>query len=791
MKISENWLKEWVATETSTEQLMSELTMLGLEVDGVEPAGGDFSGVVVAEIVACEKHPDADKLKVCQVDAGDETLQIVCGAPNARVGLKTALSKIGAVLPGNFKIKKSKLRGVESHGMLCSEVELGISQESDGIIELAADAPIGTDVGEFLALNDQIIDIDLTPNRADCFCMRGVARDVATLNNLTVNFPTIVEQEVTIDDQVKVVMQATKQCPKYGSRVIKGIDNSKSSPTWLKEKLRRSGIRSIHPVVDVTNFVMLELGQPMHAFDRAKIDGDIVVRMAKDKESMVLLDGSTAELTSEFLLIADQNKALAVAGVIGGQDSGVSSDTQDIVLESAYFDPATIMGKSRKLGVHTESGMRFERGVDWGLQVDALHRASELIVAICGGSVAPINMTEVAEDLPQQHKIILTEDKLVRVLGFAVDTARVTQIFNTLGFTTTYQDSSWQVVSPTWRFDMAIAEDLIEEVVRVVGYDQMPSHRLHSTDAIRVIPEAIKHTHVIKTQLSNLAYQEVINYSFVAEKQLVDLKLAEHAFALANPLNKDMAVMRTHLLPGILANIKSNLARQEYDLALFEMGKVFSVADDITQIDELILAKTGLETPEQWSVNSTKVDFYDIKGDVEYMLSSAAESIDYVVSKHQFLHPGRQAEVMMAGQRIGYLGQVHPSICQMLKIKQDVYIANLDVKSMQNITLPEWHSISKFPKVRRDLSIILKDEITWDQVSRAVNDCLGESQELLNSLRLFDVYKGENIESGYKSLAMAMIFQEKNRTLEDKDVDKLVSKAVSFLAEQFNAEVRT
>ncbi len=791
MKISENWLKEWVATDTSTEQLMAELTMLGLEVDGVEPAGGDFSGVVVAEITACEKHPDADKLKVCEVNAGDETLQIVCGAPNARPGLKTALSKIGAVLPGNFKIKKSKLRGVESNGMLCSEVELGISQESDGIIELAADAPVGADVSDYLSLDDQIIDIDLTPNRADCFCMRGVARDVATLNNLSVNYPTIVEQENRIDDIVKVDLQAAQQCPKYGSRVIKGIDNQKTSPTWLKEKLRRSGIRSIHPVVDVTNYVMLELGQPMHAFDLAKIDGDIVVRMANDKEPLVLLDGSKVELTPEFLLIADQSKALAVAGVIGGQDSGVAAATQDIVLESAYFDPATIMGKSRKLGVHTESGMRFERGVDWDLQADALHRATELIVEICGGKVAPINMTVLPENLPKHHKIMLTADKLVRVLGFKVDDDRVTQIFNTLGFETTFQNNSWHVVTPSWRFDMAIAEDLIEEVVRVVGYDLMPSHRLHSTDAIRVIPEAIKHSNEIKTQLSDLAYQEVINYSFVAEKQLSDLNLDTHAFSLANPLNKEMAVMRTHLLPGILANIKSNLARQEHDLALFEMGKVFAVDEEIVQTDQLILAKTGLSTPEQWSGSSNKVDFYDIKGDVELLLSGAEESIAFSASAYDYLHPGRQAEVKLGSHSVGCLGQVHPSVCQKLKIKQDVYIANLDVKAIQNVLIPDWQAVSKFPKVRRDLSIILKDEITWTQVSQAVKSCLGDHEVLLNSLRLFDVYKGDNIESGYKSLAMAMIFQEKNRTLEDKDVDKLVSKAVSFLAEQFNAEVRT
>lgn len=791
MKVSESWLKEWVKVDASTAQLMSELTMLGLEVDGVEPAAGEFSGVVVAEIMSCEKHPDADKLKVCRVNAGDEELQIVCGAPNARTGLKTALSKIGAVLPGDFKIKKSKLRGVESHGMLCSEVELGISQESDGIIEFADDAPVGTAVQDYLKLNDQIIDIDLTPNRADCFCMRGVARDVATLHDIEIKEPAIESVSATIDDQVSVQIKAEQQCPKYGSRVIKGIDNSQVSPTWLKEKLRRAGIRSIHPVVDVTNYVMLELGQPMHAFDKAQISGDIIVRMAEDKEALVLLDGADAALTPEFLLIADEDKPLAVAGVIGGLDSGVTHETRDIVLESAYFDPATIMGKSRKLGVHTESSMRFERGVDWNIQEVALHRATALIMEICGGKAGPINMVEVQSHLPKQQDIVLTEEKLNRVLGFSVESEKVTQIFKSLGFETNFKNNQWQVVSPTWRFDMSIAEDLIEEVVRVIGYDQMPAHRLHSTDAIRVIPEAVKHTQAIKNQLSDLGYQEVINYSFVAQKQLENLGLVKHVYALANPLNNDMSVMRTHLLPGILANIKSNLARQEQDLALFEMGKVFENDGEITQVDTLMMAKTGLNVPEQWGVSTQKVDFFDVKGDVEQLLCQAKGVLTFTQSAHEFLHPGRQADVKVDGNTIGCLGQVHPALCQKMKIKQDVYVANFVVSDIQLVTVPHWQAVSKFPKIRRDLSILVSEEYSWKEVSTAVQRSLGEESHLLVDLHLFDVYKGEHIEKGYKSLAMALIFQEKNRTLEDKEVDKLVSKAVSFLAEQFNAEVRT
>ncbi len=791
MKFSENWLKEWVNYDLTTAQIMAQLTMLGLEVDGVESAAGEFTGVVVAEIMSCEKHPDADKLKVCEVNAGNETLQIVCGAPNARAGLKTALSKIGAVLPGNFKIKKSKLRGVESQGMLCSEVELGISQESDGIIEFAADAPVGVDVREYLTLNDQVIDIDLTPNRADCFCLRGIAREVATLNHLAIDAPEINSAEVTLNDIIQVKLEAAAQCPIYGSRVIKGIDSSKPTPLWMKEKLRRSGIKSIHPVVDVTNYVMLELGQPMHAFDAAQIDGGIVVRMAHEGEEITLLDQSEAKLTAEFLVIADHSKTLAVAGVIGGLNSGVNDQTQNIVLESAYFDPATIMGKSRKLGVHTESGLRFERGVDWDLQTMALERATALITDICGGQVAPIQIERDEQHIPKQQHIELSVNRLYQVLGFEVDPEQVTQIFKHLGLDTAFAEGMWSVTSPSWRFDLAIAEDLIEEVVRVVGYDQMPAHRLLSTDAISVIPEQLRQARFLKQQLTDLSYQEVVNYSFVGERQLVDLGLDADAFGLANPLNKDMAVMRTHLLPGVLANIKANLARQTQDLALFEMGKVFRRADQIEQHDVLLLAKTGQQAPEQWSVNNQKVDFFTLKGDVETVLSTTGSALEFSASSQAYLHPGRQAEIKLDQTTVGYLGQVHPSICQKMKIKQEVYVAELLVAPIQTVQLPAWHSVSKFPHVRRDLSIVIADSVSWSAVKEAVQTSLDDDQALLDNLCLFDVYKGDNIEKGYKSLAMAMIFQEKNRTLEDKEVDKLVSKAVSFLAEQLNAEIRS
>lgn len=789
MKISENWLNEWVKNDLTTDELMAQLTMLGLEVDGVEPAADEFSNVVVAEIISCEKHPDADKLKVCQVNAGSETVQIVCGAPNARAGLKTALSQIGAVLPGNFKIKKSKLRGVESHGMLCSGVELGISQESDGIIELPVDAPVGTDVAEYLQTADQIIDIDLTPNRADCFCISGVAREVAAMNGLAQTPPQIDVVKESITDQVNVQMQAVEHCPIYISRVIKCINNHASTPLWMIEKLRRTGVKSIHPVVDVTNYVMMEMGQPMHAFDKSSIEGDLIVRMAKKDEPMVLLDESEAKLDEKFILIADEKKALAVAGVMGGLESGVTSETKDIVLESAYFDPATIMGKSRKLGVHTESALRFERGVDVALQAKAMERATQLIVEICGGEVAPMNKNIEEVHIPASQTITLTSEKLKRVLGFDVADERVTSIFEGLGLTTVYKNDTWTVKTPSWRFDLAIAEDLVEEVVRVVGYDQMPALRLHSTDAVRVIPEQIRQDKQIKLQLADMGYQEVINYAFVPEKQLQDLGAAEGGIALANPLNKDMAVMRTQLLGGVLQNIKANMARQNSDLSLFEMGKVFVEKKGIQQKDYLLMARCGVNLPEQWGEATRKVDFYDMKGEVESLLGKTA--LTFEVSGEKYLHPGRQAQVVSGGEVLGHIGQVHPSLCQKLKIKQDVLVAVFDVASIQKIDLPCWEAVSKFPSVRRDLSIMVKESVSWADVKSAVTQALGSDVDLMKDLSLFDVYQGEHIENGCKSLAMALIFQEKNRTLEDKEVDNMLSKAVSYLTEHLNAELRT
>ncbi|WP_395376545.1 phenylalanine--tRNA ligase subunit beta [Marinicella sp. W31] len=794
MKFSEKWLREWVQPEVDSNTLVEQLTMLGLEVDEVEPAAGVFSKIVVGEIVAAEKHPDADKLKVCTVDTGTERLQIVCGAPNARVGLKAPLALIGAVLPGDFKIKKSKLRGVESNGMLCSEKELGLSEESDGLMELNSDAENGLDVRDLLQLDDVIIDVDLTPNRADCFCIRGVAREVAAAYQLPLQEPEAAAIPAVHDQRMKVSMQALQQCPRYISRVITGIDNNVRTPLWMVEKLRRSGIRSIHPVVDVTNYVMLELGQPMHAFDKDSIDGQIVVRMAHKDEKIQLLDQQEVTVDERYLMIADDSRPLAIAGIMGGFGSGVTEETKDIVLESAYFDPATIMGKSRELGVHTDSSMRFERGVDPELQVIAIERATQLILDVCGGSAGPVSEELHAEHMPTRDKIELTEQTLQRILGFAVESDRVEQILAGLGMQPKSTATGWQVQAPGWRFDIAIAEDLVEEVVRVLGYDAMPQIPLQSSEDIRIIPERVRQDDGIHSQLHQLGYQEVINYAFVAEKSLQQLDAADGAIALANPLSQDMAVMRTTLLPGMLANVKHNLDRQYLDLCFYEKGVVFaSKGEDIEENELLLLARCGRRFPEQWSHDDAAVDFFDMKGDVENLLAGA--DLSFSVSEHSFLHPGRQSAVHVKHadvgiENAGWIGQLHPNVANKLKLRKDLLLAQLDMDVVRQQALPQWQSISKYPMMRRDLSVVLKEEVIWREIKQGIEAAVNDSGQSLIDVVLFDIYRGENIETGYKSLAIGMIFQEKNRTLEDKEVDKMVSKAVSFLSTKLNAEIR-
>ena len=791
MKISENWLREWVNPQISTEELNEQLTMLGLEVDDVMPASGEFTQIVVGEIESIEKHPDADKLNVCQVNAGlEDKLQIVCGAPNARAGLKAPLALIGAVLPGNFKIKKSKLRGVESHGMLCSSVELGLSDDHSGLLELPEDAPVGKDIREYLKLNDTIIDVDLTPNRADCFCIKGIANDIACANELTLNYPEINEVPATHDEVIEVDLIAEKECPRYLCRVINGIDNTKTTPMWMQEKLRRSGIRSIHPVVDVTNYVMLELGQPMHGFDKAQINGSIIVKMANKGEKVTLLDGKEITLDDSYLMIADEKRHLAIAGVMGGLDSGVSENTTDIVLESAYFNPATIMGKSRDIGIHTESALRFERGVDPYLQQQAMQRATELIKQICGGEAGPIQEANSQQYIPQKDKIKLSKTKLRNILGFEVENDKVTKILQGLSMQVEFDSENWTVIPPSNRFDIEIAEDLVEEIVRMVGYDNMPSVDLITENNILLLPEEKITKNRVRTQLNQLGYQEAITYSFISEKQLQNYGFAENSIPLKNPLTEEFAIMRTSLLPGIMETANYNLRRQNSNVKLFETGNVFHTdkQSNVIENDMLVAVNIGNRYTENWGFDTkSNVDFFDIKADLENILDNTKSEYAFTKSEHSFLHPGRQANVIIDNKNIGWVGQIHPEICRLIGIKKEVYAFEIKVNDILNTRLPSYKDISKFPSVRRDIALVAGNDISYQQIKDIILDELGD--ELVKTF-VFDEYKGENIDSTSRSLAIGLILQKENATFEDKEVDKLMAKMLSSISTKLNIEIR-
>ncbi len=794
MKFSENWLREWVNPSLSTHDLSEQLSMAGLEVDGVEAVAGDFSGVVVGEVVECGQHPNADKLRVTKINVGaDELLDIVCGAPNCRLGIKVAVAVVGAVLPGDFKIKKAKLRGEPSFGMLCSFSELGINDDHDGIIELPDDAPIGDDIRDYLGLNDSAIEIDLTPNRADCLSLRGIAREVGVLNNLDVTSPDVVAVEGTIDDVVGVTLTHGEGCPRYLARVIKNVDVSKASPLWLTEKLRRSGIRSIDPIVDVTNYVLLELGHPMHAFDLAAIKGDINVRLANENEELVLLDESNVKLNADTMVIADDEKALAIAGIFGGLHSGVTKASKDILLESAFFAPDAIAGKARQYGLHTDASHRYERGVDSELQATAMERATALILSICGGDAGPVTEQVHAGLLPKSKQVVLRQSRLHRVVGQSYDVDTVTNCLTRLGMDVTFSNNEWTVVAPSYRFDIKIEEDLIEEVVRVCGYNNVPNiaplAQLKMTDA----SEAVRSTQSIKSLLLAKGYQEAITYSFVDPKIQSALFPDIKGFVLPHPISSDMSVMRVSLWPGLLGVTSYNQKRQQSRIRLFETGLRFvpdeSQPQGVLQQNVLAGVIAGNHADTNWNSDDRAVDFFDAKADVEALLKGTdkVNDIDFVRAEHSALHPGMSAKVMLEGKEIGWLGAIHPEFTKLLGVSGRVFVYELTLDGLKGRNLPSAQGVSRYPANRRDIALVVKNTVqTGDLLSFIRN--LGVNQ--LVGLNLFDVYTGEGIEPGFKSLALSLILQDVDKTLEDSEIQNAVDKIISGLASEFNASLR-
>ncbi|WP_243049625.1 phenylalanine--tRNA ligase subunit beta [Dyella sp. RRB7] len=809
MKFSENWLRELVEIDADRAVLAHALTMAGLEVEELTPLGEGLDGVVVAEIIGAEKHPEADRLQVCKVDAGQgEPLQIVCGAPNARVGIKVPLATVGATLPGGINIKAAKLRGVESFGMLCSAKELGIDADASGLLELPADAPVGQPLAAYLGLPDASIELKLTPNRPDCLGLFGLAHDVAALFGSHVKTGEQVAAPVSSEARRGIRLEAGVDAPRYLGRIVEGIDPKARTPLWLAERLRRAGLRPISAVVDITNYVMLELGQPLHAFDNTKLNGDIVVRHARAGETLKLLDGSEAKLDEGFLLIADEQNGLAVAGVMGGFDSRVTDDTHDVFLEAAHFAPAAIMGRARKLGMHTDASHRFERGVDPALPRRALERATELLLSIAGGKAGPVLVAENLADLPKPATVTLRRARLKRVLGVDVADAEVARIFTALGMQVVPQADGWQVTAPSSRFDIEREEDLIEEVARIHGYDNIPTHTPAGALTLAVEPEGRLNELAVREQLAARGYYEAVNLAFVGNDLLQRWGMTEQLVPLANPLSADLAVMRPSLLPGLIVALSHNRARQQERVRLFELGRVFGSGGSLreepaihgrtpqqaapapVETPSLALVACGTAHAEQWGEVARTLDFHDLKGDLDALIAWGGEPQRWAVHADDlpaWLHPGRGARVTRDGVTVGYLGALHPQLAKALDLGADVHVLELELEPVLGRRLPKAQPVPRFPSVRRDIAVDVPEEVSWSQIEQAVRQALGGQ---LKELRLFDRYSGKGVEAGRKSLAMGLILQDASRTLTDDDADRNIREAVAALETACKARLR-
>ena len=791
MKISENWLRTWVNPAIDSDTLSDQLTMLGLEVDDLSPAAKPFTGVVVGEVLTVVQHPDADRLRVTTVNIGSgEPLQIVCGAPNVRVGMKAPVATIGAVLPGDFKIKKGKLRGVESQGMLCGASEIDLEDKIDGLLELPAAAPVGVNVREYLDLDDNVIDISITPNRGDCFSIRGIAREIGVINQLPVTAPLITEVAATITDEKKVVVE-TDGCPRYLGRVIKNVNTKAPTPEWMERALARAGIRQHSILVDITNYVLMELGQPLHAFDGGKVEGSVRVRQATAAEKLTLLNEQEVELSENVMVIADDQKALAIAGIMGGLSSAVSDDTTEIFLESAFFDQLYIAGRARSFGLHTDASQRYERGVDFELPMTAMHRASQLIADLAGGEFGPITVAEKVELLPKREAIELNQAQVDQLLGYKVESAFITDALMRLGCNVTVKaEGEWTVVPPSHRFDMAIYQDLIEEVARIHGYDNIQISLPVIDVKLAKYQDQFELVQLRQTAVT-LGYQEAISFSFADAKLEKQLNPQVQPLALANPISSDLAVMRSTLLSSLIPCVQYNVNRQQNRVHFYELGLRFDYQGansihDLKQIPTFALVATGSRTTESWHGKAQPMDFFDFKGDVEEILNSARLNVEYVRSERTWLHPGQSAEILVNGQSIGYFGRLHPSLEDELDLAT-TWVAELDQSAVLQTYVSNFTELSRFPSVRRDIALLISDKINVSEIQQLIEKTGGE---LLDAVWLFDVYTGQGVEEGKRSLAFAIQWQHPTRTLEDAEIKTGMDNILQVLENTYQATLR-
>ncbi|ATJ82905.1 phenylalanine--tRNA ligase subunit beta [Halomonas beimenensis] len=792
MKFSEQWLREWVSPALATQALADQITMAGLEVDAIEPVAAAFDGVVVAEVVAKAPHPDADKLNVCQVeDASGERVQVVCGAPNVAEGQKVPFARVGAVLPGDFKIKKAKLRGVESRGMICSASELGLEEEaSAGILVLPADAPVGEDVRAYLGLDDHTIEVDLTPNRGDCLSVKGLAREVGVLNRLPVEGPAIAPVAPVHDETFPVRVEDAAGCPRYLGRLIKGVDVTAETPLWMVERLRRGGIRAIDPVVDVTNYVMLELGQPLHAFDRGNLNGAVVVREVREGERLVLLDGQEVTLSDGTLIIADERAPLAIAGVMGGEHSGVGPETRDIFLEAAHFSPLAVAGQARSYGLHTDASHRFERGVDPALAREAAERATALLLEIVGGEPGPLVEVADVDRLPGDREVLLRRARLDQALDKALPGDEVAEILERLGLAVDAVADGWHARVPSWRFDLAIEEDLIEEVARIHGYNRLPVRRPAARLALKPDHEASTPLSRLRRQMVARGYFEAVTYSFVAPELQQALLPEAVSPTLANPISSDLSVMRASLFPGLIRALQHNLNRQQTRVRLFETGLVFrGELDGLHQVPMLGALACGPRSPEGWAGGKEPVDFFDLKGDLESLLALGGEleAWRFEPAEHPALHPGQCARVLYRGEEAGWIGTLHPAVRSRLGLKVDAVLCEVRLDALVQGRVPAFTPLSRYPEVRRDLAFLVDD----DRPEQALLDTVhARAGEWLVEARLFDVYQGKGVPEGRKSVALGLTWQHPSRTLNDEEINHLVDAIVEESRQHLGAELR-
>ncbi|MCB1597342.1 MAG: phenylalanine--tRNA ligase subunit beta [Gammaproteobacteria bacterium] len=790
MKISEHWLREYANPAGDTAALVHQLTMQGLEVESLDPAAPPLPGVVVGRVLEVKPHPNADRLRVCRVDAGVAPLQIVCGASNVQAGGVYPVACVGAKLPDGTLIKPAKLRGEASEGMLCSATELGLAEKADGLLELDAGLQPGMPVAEALGLDDQIIDLKVTPNRADCFCVAGVARDLAAATGVLFRAPETVPVAALIDEVFPVTIGSQDDCPVFVSRVIRGLRSDVPSPFWLRERLRRSGIRSINPVVDVTNLVMIELGQPLHAYDMDTLSGGLAVRRGLPAEKLQLLTGDVAELDANVLVIADARGAVGMAGIMGGASTGVTEGTRNVVLESAFFRPAVVAGRARRFGLQTDAATRFERGVDPAGQLAAIERATTLLLDITGGKPGPASVWGALAE-KRVPAVLLRRERLAQVLGHQVPDAEVVDILQRLDMLVDGHALGWQVQAASFRFDIAIEVDLIEEIARIRGYDRIGELPGQQTTRLGAASDSVVGLDRLKNVLVERGYQEAITYSFIDAD--LDSQFAGGApgVPLVNPISAELAVMRQTLWPGLINAVRHNLARQQSRVRLFEAGVRFSPsgADALSEQTVIAGVAIGNVTPEQWDTKPVSAGFFDVKADVEALLRLAGDpsGLDFVAAEHSALQPGQTARILRDGVPVGWLGVLHPALRAALELPASPVLFEMDTAALSRARPRRYQALSRFPAVRRDLAILVASEIPAGKLLAAVAEAAGPA---LKDVVVFDIFADKRIGSGQKSVALGLILQETSRTLTDADIEKIISGVVTHLAMKFDARLR-